>query len=90
VVVVFVNDAIGSVSASASELFFWLRIQWVGIVSCQPACTSPDALLAAESHRAGDAGWLSRVSYLISGIPLLPPYPPLIGQLVQKIEPRHI
>ncbi len=90
VVVVFVSDAIGSVSASASELFFWLRIQWVGIVFLPAAYLHfSDALLATTGKPSRGRRRLAvRVSYLIStGFLLLLPFSLLVGQLVQNEAP---
>ncbi len=90
VVVVFVSDAIGSVSASPRELYFWLRIQWVGIVFLPAAYLHfSDALLATTGKPSRGRRRLAvRVSYLISaGFLLLLPFSLLVGQLVQNVDP---
>src|SRR4030042_988829 len=52
VVIVFVGDAIGSVTNSLEELTFWLRIEWVGIVFLPPAYLhfSDAVLTRSEEH----------------------------------------
>jgi hypothetical protein len=90
VVVVFVSDAIGSVSGSPRELYFWLRIQWVGIVFLPAAYLHfSDALLATTGKPSRGRRRLAvRLSYLISAVfLLLLPFSLLVGQLVQNEAP---
>ena len=90
VMLVFVSDAIGSVSASSAELSFWLRIQWVGIVFLPAAYLHfSDAILATTGKPSrGRRRFAVRVSYLISaGFLLLLPLSLLVGPLVQNKAP---
>jgi hypothetical protein len=90
VMVVFVSDAIGSVSASATELSFWLRIQWVGIAFLPAAYLHfSDAILATTGKPSrGRRRFVVRVSYLVSaGFLLLLPFSLLVGPLVQNRAP---
>jgi hypothetical protein len=90
VVVVFVSDAIGSVSASPRELYFWLRIQWVGIVFLPAAYLHfSDAILATTGRPSrGRRRLIVRISYLISiAFLLLLPFSLLVGPLVQNKAP---
>jgi hypothetical protein len=90
VMVVFVSDAIGSVSASPRELYFWLRIQWVGIVFLPAAYLHfSDSILATTGKPSrGRRRRAVRLSYLISaGFLLLLPFSLLVGQLVQNEAP---
>jgi hypothetical protein len=57
VVIVFVGDAIGSVTNSPEELTFWLRIEWVGIVFLPPAyLLFSDAVLTTTAPARCQAG----------------------------------
>ena len=90
VMVIFVSDAIGSVSASPSELYFWLRIQWVGIAFLPAAYLHfSDAILATTGKPSRGRRRLAvRLSYLISaGFLLLLPLSLLVGPLVQNEAP---
>ena len=90
VMVVFVSDAIGSVSASPRELLFWLRIQWIGIVFLPAAYLHfSDAILATTGRPSRGRRRLAvRLSYLISaGFLLLLPLSLLVGPLVQNKAP---
>jgi hypothetical protein len=90
VVVVFVSDAIGSVSGSAGELYFWLRMQWVGIVFLPAAYLHfSDAILATTGRPSRGRRRLAvRISYVISaGFLLLLLFSLLVGPLVQKEAP---
>ena len=90
VVVVFVAEALGSVSASAQELEFWLRLQWVGIVFLPAVYLHfSDALLATTGRPSrGRRKVLVRLAYLASGLfLLLLPLDWLVGPLVPDRAP---
>ena len=90
VVVVFVAEALGSVSASAQELEFWLRLQWVGIVFLPAVYLHfSDALLATTGRPSrGRRKVLVRLAYLASGLfLLLLPLDWLVGPLVSDRAP---
>lgn len=85
VVVVFVGDAIGSISTTAKELDFWLRMQWVGITMLPAAYFHfSDAILATTGRPSrGRRRLVVRLTYGISMIFLLTlPFSLLVGALV--------
>lgn len=89
-VLVFASDALGSVAASASEMEFWLKLQWVGIVFLPPAYIHfADALLATTGQPSkGKRTLLIRLTYLVSlGFLITLPYSLLVGELVQDVAP---
>jgi hypothetical protein len=90
VVLVFVCDAIGSVSNSPVELEFWLRLQWVGIVLLPPAYIHfSDALLATTGRPSrGRRRMVVRLSYVVSLVFLaMLPLSLLVGPLMQSEVP---
>jgi hypothetical protein len=90
VVVVFVGDAIGSVTASPGMLELWLRFQWVGIIFLPPAYVHfSDALLATTGRPSrGRRRRMIRVTYVIAFIFLAAlPLNWLVGALVQDVGP---
>ncbi len=90
VVIVFVGDAIGSVTNRLEELRFWLRIEWVGIVFLPPAYLHfSDAVLTTTGNP-----WRLRrrvmiqFAYLISvGFLISLPFSLLVGQLLPDAKP---
>jgi hypothetical protein len=90
VVIVFVGDAIGSVTNSLEELTFWLRIEWVGIVFLPPAYLHfSDAVLTTTGNP-----WrfrrrlVIRLAYLISlGFLITLPFSWLVGPLLPDAQP---
>ena len=90
VMVVFVAEALGSVTDSTSQLEFWLRLRWLGIVFLPATYLQfSDALLATTGRPSrGRRRNAVRLSYLISLAFLFTlPSSLLIGPLVQNIEP---
>ncbi len=90
VMVVFVAEALGSVADSPSQLEFWLRVRWLGIVFLPATYLQfSDALLATTGRPSrGRRRNAVRLSYLISLAFLFTlPSSLLIGPLVQNIEP---
>jgi len=90
VVVVFVSEALGSVSSSPQELEFWLRLQWVGIVFLPATYLQfSDSLLATTGRPSrGRRKLLVRLAYLVSvSFLFLLPVDWLVGPLVQDRAP---
>jgi hypothetical protein len=90
VVIVFVGDAIGSVTNTPAELQFWLRFQWVGITLLPAAYLHfSDALLATTGRPSRGRRRLAvQVAYFISFAFLLTlPLSLLVGSLVQNTDP---
>ncbi len=90
VVVVFVGDALSSVTSTLPALDFWLRLQWVGIAFLPAAYLHfSDALLATTGrHSRGRRRLLSRLTYLVSlGFLLCLPSRLLAGPVVQGTAP---
>jgi hypothetical protein len=90
VVVVFVCDAIASVTSAADVLAFLLRLQWVGIVFIPPAYLHfSDAVLATTGRGLrGGWRWLIRLTYLVSlGLLLSLPVGGLVGPLLLNGQP---
>ena len=90
VMVVFVAEALGSVADSPSQLEFWLRMRWLGIVFLPATYLQfSDALLATTGRPSrGRRRNAVRLSYLVSLAFLFTlPSSLLIGPLVQNIEP---
>ena len=90
VVIVFVGDAIGSVTSRLEELRFWLRIEWVGIVFLPPAYLHfSDAVLTTTGNPWRLRRWVViRLAYLISmGFLISLPFSLLVGQLLPDAKP---
>jgi hypothetical protein len=90
VVMVFVGDAIASASQNPSDLEFWLRIQWPGIVFLPATYLHfSDAVLATTGRPSrGRRRWAIRLAYLISfGFLILVPLQLLVGPLIQSSQP---
>ncbi len=90
VVIVFVGDAISSVTTSLEMLEAWLRFQWVGIILLPPAYVHfSDALLATTGRPSrGRRKRMIRVTYGIALIFLVAlPLDLLVGPLVQDVSP---
>lgn len=90
VVIVFVGDAIGSVTNRLEELRFWLLIEWVGIIFLPPAYLHfSDAVLTTT----GNPGRLRRqiviqLAYLVSIVFLITlPFSLLVGPLLPNAKP---
>jgi hypothetical protein len=89
-VVVYVGDAISSISISDSSVELWLRLEWVGITFL-PACYLhfSDALLATTGRPSRGRRRLAiRLMYLVSlgFLTTLPAYI-LVGPLVPEASP---
>jgi hypothetical protein len=90
VVIVFVGDAIGSVTNSFEELTFWLRIEWVGIVFLPPAYLQfSDAVLTTTGNPWRLRRRMTiRLAYLISiGFLITLPFSWLVGPLLADAKP---
>lgn len=90
VVIVFVGDAIASASAAASDIEFWLRLQWLGIVFLPAAYLHfSDAVLATTGRPSrGRRALAVRLAYLVSsGFLVLVPSDLLVGPLIQNTQP---
>jgi hypothetical protein len=90
VVIVFVGDTIATIAATPTEMAFWLRLQWVGIIFLPSAYLQfSDALLATTGRPSrGRRRFLVRITYLISLSFLVAlVYSALVGPLVQNIDP---
>lgn len=89
VVVVFVGEALGSVTSSPRQLEFWLRIQWLGIIFLPASYLHlSDALLATTGRPSrGRRRAAVRLTYVLSLVFLFTlPFPWLVGPLVQDVE----
>jgi len=87
VVIVYVGEALGSVSGTRDQLEFWLRFQWLGIVFLPAAYLHlSDAILATTGKPSRGRRRLAvRLSYLLSILFLLAlPLSILVGPLVQS------
>jgi hypothetical protein len=85
VVIVFVGDAIGSISTTTKELDFWLRLQWVGITVLPAAYFHfSDAILATTGRPSrGRRRLIVRLAYAVSIIFLFTlPFSLLVGPVV--------
>ena len=90
VVIVFVGEAIGSVTTSPHMLEFWLSLQWVGIILLPPAYVHfSDALLATTGRPSrGRRRRVIRITYTIALLFLIAlPFDLLVGPLVQDVSP---
>lgn len=90
VVVVFVAEALGSVSTSAQRLEFWLQLQWLGIIYLPAVYLHfSDALLATTGRPSRGRRRLAvRLGYLFSTAFLLAlPLGWLVGPLVEEGQP---
>ncbi len=67
-VIIFVADAIGSTSSASYAIYFWLRVQWVGIIFLPTAYLHfSDALLATTGRPSrGTRRWGIRLNYLVA------------------------
>lgn len=87
VVIVFVGDAISSITASTAALEFWLRFEWVGIVFLPTGYLHfSDALLATTGRPSrGRRRIAIYLTYAVSLAFLLTlPFPLLVGHLVPE------
>jgi hypothetical protein len=90
VVIVFVGDAIGSVTTSSFELELLLRLQWIGIIFLPTAYLHfSDAILATTGRPSRGRRQLAiRLTYLISFAFLVSlPFSWLVGPLIQDAQP---
>jgi hypothetical protein len=90
VVVVFVAEALGSVASTTSQLEFWLRMRWLGIVFLPATYLQfSDALLATTGRPSrGRRRIAVRLSYLVSLAFLFTlPFYLLIGPMVPNLQP---
>jgi hypothetical protein len=90
VVVVFVGEAIASVSDKAESINFWFKFQWSGLVFLPPAYLHfSDALLATTGKPSrGRRQFLVRLNYLISvGFLITLLFSLLVGPIVTNGQP---
>lgn len=90
VVIVFVGEALGSVTELPQSLNFWLRIQWIGILYLPASYLQfSDALLAITGRPSRfRRRWGVRVAYLLSTLfLLLLPTNRLVGPLLPNAAP---
>jgi hypothetical protein len=90
VVLVSVGDAIANNSTSISQVEFWMRVQWIGIIFIPPAYLHfSDALLETTGRPSrGRRRRLVRVFYLLSLVFLFTlPSNYLVGPLVEDLTP---
>jgi len=90
VVIVYVGDAIASITIAPSTLDFWLRLEWVGIVFLPPTYVHfSDAILATTGRPSrGRRRLVVRLMYIASLAFLITlPFSLLVGPLVQDTEP---
>ena len=90
VVIVFVSDAIISVTSIPSTLEFWLRIQWIGIIFLPPSYLhfSDGVLATTGAGLRGRQRWFIRLTYLVSlAFLLLLPSGGLVGKLIIEAQP---
>jgi hypothetical protein len=90
VVFVSVGDALASSSSTASQLEFWMRIQWIGISFLPPAYLHfSDALLETTGRPSrGRRRGLVWVLFIVSfGFVLTLPTDWLVGPLVDDVGP---
>jgi hypothetical protein len=90
VVTVFVADSLGSVSADARQLAFWLRLQWIGIIFLPAGYLHfSDAILATTGRPSrGRRRTAVRLVYVFSLLFLLTlPSSILVGTLVLTNQP---
>ncbi len=86
VVVVYVGEALTSVTRTAQQLEFWFRFQWLGIIFLPPAYLHfSDAILETTGKPTrGRRRWAVRLSYLLSILFVISLYfSQLVGPLVQ-------
>jgi hypothetical protein len=90
VVIVYVAEAIGSSTGDPTQMEFWLRLQWIGIIILPPAYVHfSDALLATTGRPSrGRRRRMVALSYLIAFIFLLTlPFGLIVGPLVDDLGP---
>lgn len=90
VVIVFVGDAISSITGTTGMLEFWLRMEWVGIVYLPAAYLHfSDAVLATTGRPSrGRRRKAILISYITSTLFLFTlPFPWLVGELVPDAIP---
>ena len=90
VVIVYVADALASVSPDTSQLRFWLTVQWLGIIFLPAAYFHfSDALLATTGRPSrGRRRFVVRLLYLLSIVFLIALGAGwLVGSLVQSDQP---
>ena len=90
VALVSVGDAIASTTFSTSQLEFWMRVQWIGIIFLPPAYLHfSDALLETTGRPSrGRRRRLVWVMYLVSlGFVVLLPTDWLVGPVVVDVAP---
>ena len=90
VVIVFVGEAIASVSDTPETMEIWFKFQWAGIVFLPPAYLHfSDALLATTGRPSrGRRRLLVQLTYIISaGFLITLPYSLLVGPITAEGQP---
>ena len=90
VVIVYVAEAIGSSTVEQSQMEFWFRLQWIGIIFLPPAYVHfSDALLATTGRPSrGRRRRMVALSYLLAfGFLLTLPIGLIVGPLVNDMGP---
>ncbi len=90
VVIAYVGEAIGSSAKNPSEMEFWFRLQWVGIIFLPPAYVHfSDALLATTGRPSrGRRRRMVALTYFLSLAFLVTlPLSLLVGSLLQDVGP---
>lgn len=90
VVIVYVGDAIGSVTTTSLESEFWFQLQWVGIIYLPSTYLHfSDALLATTGRPSrGRRRSMVYLTYLVSsGFLISLSFSLLVGPLVRDVEP---
>jgi len=89
VVIVFVGEALASVSEQPDQLEFWFRLQWLGIIFLPAAYLHfSDAILATTGRPSrGRRSMAVRIAYLAAlGFLFTLPFSLLVGPLVQNVQ----
>jgi hypothetical protein len=89
-VLVSVGDAIASNTVNSTQMEFWMRVQWIGIIFLPPAYLHfSDALLETTGRPSrGRRRRLVRILYLVSlGFAALLPSDLLIGPVIRDTGP---
>ncbi len=93
VVVVFVGEAITSVTQENTWVNTWFRLQWIGIIFLPPSYLHfSDALLATTGRPSrGRRQNIIRLTYILSlAFALMLPFPSLMGEVVSEYPALYL